>query len=406
MEEKTLRERINFLMLIGSAFHRYGASADTIESALNQLSLKLGLSSSVFSLPTSLSASFKFSDDYEEARMERLEPGKINLSKLHAVDHVIDEVLTENLTIRAGRDHIRKIIEQKVLFPYALVGLSHAVIAASVCLLFGGNTIDMIFSLFLGMLVGFVTESVRKERLDSVIDVFLAFSISFVSLIPLKAGLAVHPQVISISALIILVPGLTLTTALRELSSQNLTSGTARLLGGIMILLKLAVGIYLGQTAMGDMKEMGLKWTQNYLSGNLVASLGLIGVTALGFMVCFQARPRDYLWITLGCLTSYLCVFFLEPLMGQVGAIFCAGTLLASCSNLYAHAQKAPALVFLLPSIILLVPGTLGQKALNLIFYHEFELGLRLFFSMVLIGIALASGILFGSAIIKPKRFL
>ena len=38
------------------------------------------------------------------------------------------------------------------------------------------------------------------------------------------------------------MPGMTLTTAVRELSSQHLISGTARMMGAIATLLKLAFG--------------------------------------------------------------------------------------------------------------------------------------------------------------------
>ncbi|MCB1577943.1 MAG: threonine/serine exporter family protein, partial [Xanthomonadales bacterium] len=43
-----------------------------------------------------------------------------------------------------------------------------------------------------------------------------------------------------VASLIILLPGMSLTAAVRELSSQDLISGTARMAGAMAVLLKLA----------------------------------------------------------------------------------------------------------------------------------------------------------------------
>ena len=45
-----------------------------------------------------------------------------------------------------------------------------------------------------------------------------------------------------VASLIILLPGMSLTAAVRELSSQDLVSGTARMAGAMAVLLKLAFG--------------------------------------------------------------------------------------------------------------------------------------------------------------------
>src|SRR3546814_13497759 len=52
-----------------------------------------------------------------------------------------------------------------------------------------------------------------------------------------------------IAALIVLMPGMSLTNAVNELTSKNLISGTARFAGAISTMLKLTVGTLIALTA-------------------------------------------------------------------------------------------------------------------------------------------------------------
>src|SRR3546814_8925779 len=55
--------------------------------------------------------------------------------------------------------------------------------------------------------------------------------------------------ILVIAALIVLMPGMSLTNAVNELTSQNLISGTARFAGAISTMLKLTVGTMIALTA-------------------------------------------------------------------------------------------------------------------------------------------------------------
>ena len=52
--------------------------------------------------------------------------------------------------------------------------------------------------------------------------------------------------VTTLAGLIVLVPGLTLTTAMTELATRDLVSGTARLMGAVLIFLEIGFGVALG----------------------------------------------------------------------------------------------------------------------------------------------------------------
>jgi uncharacterized membrane protein YjjB (DUF3815 family) len=60
----------------------------------------------------------------------------------------------------------------------------------------------------------------------------------------------------------------------------------------------------------------------------------------------------------------------------------------------------------LLPGILLLVPGSVGFRALNLFLAEDPGLGMATAFQMILIGASLVGGILTAFALLPPYRDL
>lgn len=393
-------------MLVGSAFHRYGASSDRIEAALNEISKLLNIKADFFSLPTSITASFHIDEDREEAKMERLAPGRVNLSKLTQVHDIITLVLEEKCSIKEGTEKLKAVMSEKPLFKGIYSALSYAVISGAVCILFRGTLYDVFFSYLLGLFVGLVSETVKKERLDSIKDAFLAFVVSVVSLVLLNLKLPVHPQIINISSLIVLIPGLMLTTSIRELASENLTSGTARLTGSFMILLKLSIGVYLGYLIFKNMGLQHLPNTENLPEYGFWITFIAVILASFALTISFQARLKDVWYIIAACLISFYTTKVFSIYLGQVAGVFVAGTIVAALANAFSKATRIPPLVFLLPAVTLLVPGSIGHKALQYLIENDVFSGVNNLVSTFLVGSSLVSGVLFGTSIIKPKSFI
>lgn len=398
----TNEAKIKFIMLIAKAFHRYGASADRIEKALDTISNQLEVKGHYFSLPTGIFASFKFGDD-EETRMERLDPGKVNLSKLFHVDQAVDYVTWDKLSLKDGTDLITSIMDEKPQYNNIVVTLSYCLISFAVCIILKGSWLDSFVSATLGLLVGVFAESVKEERIDSILEGISAFA---VTLLALLAGTfyVSNTNIVILSSLIILVPGLMVTMAIGELSSQNLTSGTARLLGAAMILLKISFGVYLGSQVM---KYVDLNITSiNITIHPLYITVLMVALAGIGFTFAFQARRQDAHWILLAAFISYFSSTTFTLFLGPIAGALCAGSVIGACSNLFSRIKNRPALIFFLPAIILLVPGSVGFKGLNLLFENNMLEGFNTIFQMATIGIALVSGTFFGSLLVKPKRAL
>ena len=129
-----------------------------------------------------------------------------------------------------------------------------------------------------------------------------------------------------------------------------------------------------------------------------------LGLAPLAFAVLFRAHPRQIPWILIGgwiaYLSSRLGAHWVGPEMGAaLGAL-----LVGLYANLVSRWRDMPASVPLVPSIMLLVPGSLGFRAVNLLMAEDFAVGGREAFTAILVAVALAMGLLVANSALPPRR--
>lgn len=398
------KEKAKFIMAAANALHRYGASSDRLESALRLIANKLDLNAEFNSTPTSLIANFEFKDQVEYTSVLRMEPGKINLEKLCSSDEIVDLVLEEKMSLKEGRQCINNILEKSALYRNLYVNLALSAIAFSAAIFLKGSINDAIFCGITSLLISLCTQSIKEEKISTVIETIIAFIVSFSALSIHKLGISIFPPVAILASLLYYLPGLMLTMAMHELSSENLVAGTSRLAGALIILLKLAFGAYLGtQTAIyffGDYNP------PTPIALNSIYQFISIFLVSISFSVAFQAQQKNFIWIVLGCFISFYSSSLSQSYIGLIPGAFIGGLVVGSGSNLFSIMLKRPAMVLSLPMIILLVPGSVGYQGLNFFFQDNPLDAISTIFKTVSIGMALVAGSYFGNIIIPPKRTL
>lgn len=404
------KKKISFIMHIGKMLHNYGASSDRIEAALYLMAVKLKLKANFFSIPTGIFGSFREetdddNDDDELTRLIRLDPGGINLSKLFLVDKTIDLVLDGRLSLNDGRHRLKQIENAPPLFNALLEILAQTLIAACIAVVLKGSIHDVLASLPLGLvcaLFGLLAKNTDFKRVHEVVTPFviglMAYGIH--TFVP-----DINTKLIILASVLYLLPGLDLTTSLSELASQNLTSGTARFMGALMVLLKMSFGVY---TATQVAKYLGLTTTGEFVLVLYPIWLQflILALISLCFLVAFQARIHDAIWIIFFSCISHFSNSFFSLHFNEIQAPFLAGCIISAMSNLFAKKLDRPSLIFTLPAIILLVPGSIGFQGLNFMHEKNFIAGIEIGFKAISIAAALVTGLFVGNLIIRPKRTL
>jgi uncharacterized membrane protein YjjP (DUF1212 family) len=400
--------RALFLIQLARRLHEYGTSAHRLEGAINSVARRLKLDAHVLSTPTSLILSLT---DLEggsvqmPTRVIRLNPGEINLSKLSHCDDIAERVLAGTIDLEQGYHELEALSDAPSKLKRMLTLLSYGLAAGSVAVLLKLSLLDVGVAFVLGIVIGLVawlSERMRRlagsfEAVSALLATLTAYGIG--ALLPHLAA----KQVI-MASLIVLLPGLSLTIAITELSTQHLMSGTARFAGAMTTLLKLAFGFVLG-TELVQLAGLSLR---SSVVGGLPgwASWWALPFAAFSFAVLFKARFRDYPLVMLAVAYGYAATRLGSEIFNPDFGVFIAGMLVAAAANLYAIHSNRPGALIRLPGIILLVPGSVGYRSLSFLMEKNLESGLDTGFALMTALISLVAGMLFGNLLVSPRHHL
>ncbi len=141
--------------------------------------------------------------------------------------------------------------QPKQLYPVWLQiicwGLTGGAVAVMLSASWVGIAVAALSGALTGMLMTMAGAALREGGLEAIAALFSTFLVF--ALNHLVPGLDVF--VIIMSSLIVLIPGLGLTIAVTELSTDHLASGSARLSGALVTLLKLSLGVLIGTVIVG-----------------------------------------------------------------------------------------------------------------------------------------------------------
>lgn len=400
---------------LGRALHRYGTPAHRLEEAMDEVSRRLGLHGEFFSTPTAIFASLRpvrGSDGGGEAGFDRpgthlmrVEPGEVSLEKLSLLDALLGQVIRREVTPRQASARIDEIDGRPPRFGRALTTAAFALASGSTARFFGGGVRECAVAAVLGLVIGLLALAVEKlENAGRLYESVAALVAAFVATAAAVLWPPLSFWVVTVSALIVLVPGLTLTVAMTELATRNLVSGAARLAGAILMFMTIGVGFALGNRlgvlAFGELPQASPvhlpPWTE----------LPALAVAAAGLLILFRAHPKDYGWfVGAAALALYGSRAGTEVLGPQLGALVGA-VLVGVGANLFARVVRRPAAIVQMPGIMLLVPGSVGFRSVAELVQQDTLSGVQTAFSMVLVAISLVTGLLLANVLLPPRNAL
>jgi uncharacterized membrane protein YjjP (DUF1212 family) len=394
-----------FALRIARALQEHGAPAHRLEDLLGALCRRLGLDAQVFSTPTSIMASFRGPDGAADTHLVRISASTVNLGRLADLDAIATGVLAGRLSAAEGLARLDAILAAPPRYPRAATAAAFAINSGAAAAIFGGGLREAAAGVALGLVTGVLAVYVAGvgrgpkvfEPLAAAIAAVLAAGVSW-AVGPLSVPTA------TLAGLIALVPGYSLTVALIEVATRHLASGSARLVSALLLFFTIGFGVAFGDRVAAYLPGGVPSIAPAPLPGWAVA--GAILVACASFAVIFAADRRDTPWIVLvgflGLGGARLGVALLAPELGAFVGAFAVGV----ASNLFARFASRPAAIPLVPAMMLLVPGSLALRSLEHLGAHDVVAGVQTAFSMALVAVALAAGLLFAHEVVAPRRAL
>ncbi|GAB4111937.1 MAG: threonine/serine exporter family protein [Sandaracinaceae bacterium] len=404
LADEGLEPALAFTLRLARGLMSYGMPAYRVEEALERVTEGLGLDIDVFCTPTALIATLE-GEKEARTRVVRVQPGATDLEKLSALYELVGRVERKELTPGDAAERLKTILARKPRYGPVATAIACALLSATSATLMGGGGFDIPFAALLGIVVGTLDHLAgRVPALARLLPAIAAFAVSFGATLIAVEGFAVRPSVLLLASVIVLLPGLTLTTAMMELATAHLVAGTSRLMGAIVTFLQLGFGVAFGRHVAGLLPRVprvreapDLPWW---------AELAAPFAAALAFSVLLRAKPEDRPWILLAAAVSLVGSRLGGWLLGAELGAFVAALVVASAAHAFARWKDRPIALLLTPGILFLVPGSIGFLSIRSLLEGEVTTAIETGFRMLLVATAIAAGLLVATAAVPPRRLL
>jgi len=410
-----LQTRIAFLLELARRLHQYGTTAPRLEMAVAGAARRLGLAADVWSSPTAIIISAADAAQGEEGiaqstQVMRLAPGDVNLARLCAADAIADRVIEGKLDLREGFRRLRALGAPDTRRAQAGTILSYGLSGASIAALFLHSAwVDLVVAGGIGLIIGWITVLAgSRPRLAVASDLICALVATTVATVVSAFVVPLAIKSVVLASLIILIPGMSLTTAVREISSQHLVSGMARMGGAMSTLFKLVFGTV---AAAQLCAAVGIH-ARDYVLPPLPpwTDYPALLVGAVAFAMLFRAARRDWLVVMGAVIVGYLATRWGGEISGSMPAapfgVFLGALLVGALANLYARYAHRPGAVIREPGILLLVPGSVGFRSMSFLLERDAPLGMDTALLLLTLLVSIVAGLMFGDLLVAARRSL
>lgn len=405
MTSKSKGEAIRFVLELGQALQRHGAPAHRLEETMQGAASRLGLKGQFFTTPTAIIATFA-GHPTPYTTLIRVDSGEVDLGRLSRLSRLADSVVQGRIRPERGRMILERLVASQRRFDRGLIVLGFGLISGAAARFFGGSEPEIITSTLIGVVTGVWAQGLGRTTVGTrAFELIAAFSACVLALLSARVTGRVSSEISTLAGLIALVPGLTLTTALSELATRNLVSGSARLTAAVIVFLQIAFGVALGLKLdafiFGPLPQAPIAaalpaWTE---------SLALL-VAGAGLVLLFRAPRALAHWVIGAAVLAFGAAragaHVVGPELGAAVGAFAVGV----AGNIFARSTQRPALILIVPGILLLVPGSLGFKSLNLMMRNDAVSGLSTGFSTLMVGVSIVAGLLMANVAVTPSRTL
>lgn len=348
---------LNLATEIGYCLAMSGAETFRVEDSINRILTTYGVQSEVFAIPNCMTISIKTDDGQSLTRMRRVGHHGNDLDKVEQYSNLSRRICTERPTIDVAIQWLENTKAAQRRYNTVIDLLGHFIGAAGFALFFGGSFVECLCSGLCGVLIGLVNRFLDKLKVNPFFTTIAsAFLMALAAYGCGAMHIAANTDSVVIGALMLLVPGLLFTNAMRDIIFGDTNSGTNRIVQVLLV----AAAIALGTGAAWNLAD--LLWG-SYISVDPTAYGWLFqcfaaAIGCLGFSLIFNIHGPGVLLCVLGGALSWGAYCAVLHISGSdIFAYFGAAVVAAAYSETMARIRKYPAISYLVVAIFPLIPG-------------------------------------------------
>ena len=332
----------------------------------------------------------------------RVRPASVDLDALARLDGIVQDVVDERLDAGTARKALEEAQAQPLWRPWPLVLGAYALAGAALTPVLGGGGREAAAAALVGLIVGAVAIAGRRiVRAEPIAAPIAAVAASFSATALAQLGFDARPDLVTLAALVTFLPGMTLTIGMRELATEHLQSGVANTASALVQLLGLVFGVEIGRSIavnwFGQVTQVAPEPT--FSGWHLLAAIA----AGLAFTLTLRAQSRDVFVMCTATVVALVANEAGAALFGRQAAAFVAALAIGMVGNLAGARLRRSPLVFIVPGVLMLVPGSAGYNSVLQLVTDQTISGITAGFDTFVTAISIAYGLMV-STVVLPRR--
>ncbi|KAG0249176.1 hypothetical protein BG011_009541 [Mortierella polycephala] len=397
----------DLLIRLCKSFIRYGAPSHRIELAMEAMCKTFGVDGSFAFLPGLMMISFGDPDTHTSETHLIKCPQGFDMGRLAKVNRIARALVYGHMQPGEALASLKEINAECKPYSTWVMLVSYALSSGLIApLVFKGSWYDMLAGMGLGFVVGLMSLLANRYSIYSnLFEVSTSIVIAFVAK-ALRNYVCFTGVVLS--GIVTLLPGLSLTTAIMELSSRHMISGSVRMFYSLIYCLFLGFGLSIGSNLWDVFKEPppGDLKTGYCHPATEPWRWVLFPLLAMSFNVQLHALPRQWPVMVICSSVGYAvseCTALYWPHSLHIAATVSA-FVVGLLGNIYERLTHELAFVPILGAILLIVPGGMGVRSSLLLLDQAGDAaqGTAFALQMIVVALGIAVGLFASTLVVYP----
>ena len=378
-----------------------GAETFRVEESISRCLAAYHVEAEVFAIPNDLVVTIITEDGQPITRMRRIGHHGNDLDAVEKFSGLSRAFCNRKPDPGDGLKWLDYVRSQRKFYSSGMLYLGNFLGAFGYGLFFGGNVIDGLCAGICGLLVGFINQFLDARKANQFFrTIATSYFMALLAYAMGALGIAQNSDAVTIGALMILVPGLLFTNAMRDIIYGDTNSGVNRIVQVFLV----AVALALGTATAWNTAEIlwGTPVSQAAIPWSIPAQCFYAFIGCIGFAILFNIHGPGGLLCALGGFLSWAVYCIAAKLgAGDIVAYFWAALFASLYSEVMARVRKYPAISYLVVSIFPMIPGAGVYYTMNYAVQGQMELFAdKGMYTAATAGI-IAVGILLGSTVFR-----
>jgi uncharacterized membrane protein YjjP (DUF1212 family) len=394
---------VEFLLRFARFGHRAGYATADLEERVLSLAGPLGLvGAEISATPTVVEISLG-SIPHQRSYTLRVRPTTVDLDAVARLDDLVEDVLDADVDVPEALARLAEIEARPMRRRWYIRLAAYSLAGAALTPILGGGWWEVLGGALVGLVVGVVAiPAARTARAEPMVAPLAGIAASFSAATLTWLGLDASPDLVTLAALVTVLPGMVLTIGVRELATEHLQSGVSNTANALVQLLGLVFGVGVG-------RSIALSWFgpagQQVPHSPFTATHVLAAIAAgLAFTVTLRAQWRA---APVMCASTVLAIVTNaagRAVVGAAAGVFVAALAIGVVGGFLGMRLRRSPLVFIVPGVLILVPGSAGLDSLLKLLTGQTVSGIDAGFDTFVSAMAIAYGLMVATVIL-PRRF-